>query len=127
MHQRDVNVLERLCLEQRFVVITLISSCPEVISTVPCPDLAVTLTSPSCPVTPAYGLPPTFTATTNKDANSTFYVDDVFQKSESGLSVEFIPDVSIASGKHIVRVVAEIGNEKEEVASTWTVYTLSLT
>jgi hypothetical protein len=66
-----------------------------------------------------YGSPPTFTATVNKNATITFYLDDVLKTSELGLSASFTPDVSIASGKHHVRVVAGNGNENDEKTCQW--------
>jgi hypothetical protein len=98
-----------------------ILSCPGVIPTVPCPGLGpgqLIVTMP-CAGSTVYGSPPTFTATTNKDADFTFYLDNVLQKSESGLSAEFIPNVSVSVGEHQVCVVATSGNETSDKTCQW--------
>ena len=93
------------------------------IPTVPCPDLEPLTVSMSCHKVAFYGSPPTFTATANKDAIFTFYVDEDPQISSVDLSdrAEFTPDASIASGKHQVHVVAKNGSQSDKKTCEWTV------
>ena len=72
-----------------------------------------------------YGSPPTFTATVNKSATITFYLDNVLQPIDPppppGLSAPFTPNASLSIGEHKVRVVATSGDETKEKTCTWEV------
>ena len=92
-----------------------LSSCPDDIEPVPCSDLAVTLTSPSSPVTTVYGLPPTFTAETNKDANITFYLNNDEVHSEIGTTeASYTPERYVEPDTYSVTVVATDVNDVHE-------------
>jgi hypothetical protein len=80
-------------------------------------------------VTTIEGLPPTFTAETNKDATFEFYVyvdDDLQEQSSpsSGREATFTPNASFGVGTYSVKVVAtdedDVG-EKDEKTCSWTV------
>jgi hypothetical protein len=82
------------------------------------PPLLVTM---ECPCPTVYGCPPTFIATVNVPATMTFFLDGVCMKSETGMRASFTPDPFVPVGKHEVKVIATIGDEKSEATCEWEV------
>jgi len=87
--------------------------------------LAVTF-SPSCPVATTSGSPPTFTATTNMDANITFYVNDSpILSYPNTREASYTPAAGFDPDTYAVKVVATDPNGvhyPDEETCTWIVY-----
>ena len=113
----------RICANNIF------STCPDDIKTEPCADLSVTL-NPRGFLTTIKGLPLTFIAKTNIDANITFYVNgnEIHSETETR-EASYTPDRDVAAGEYDIKVVAADVNNvhyTDDDSCRWTVEALPL-